>query len=151
MNHGVIEQVGTPAEVYDDPATLFVADFIGSPPMNILAIEAAEASHVTVAGSPVAIRPLAPAPSGSRVLGVRPEDVRFDDGSGLRGGVVATEYLGTTQIVTVDTGAGRLRARLPAAVRAAVGEQVGLSLDPARLSVFDEATGRVLARVPVHG
>ena len=40
MNHGVIEQLGTPQEIYDRPATMFVADFIGSPPMNLLAVRA---------------------------------------------------------------------------------------------------------------
>ncbi len=63
-------------------------------------------------------------------LGVRPEHIRFDDDSTLRGAVYGTEYLGTTQIVTVNTPFGQVKARLPVDRRSAAGENVGLRLPP---------------------
>jgi multiple sugar transport system ATP-binding protein len=73
--------------------------------------------------------------------------VRPDDASGLRGEVLAVDYLGTTQIVTIVTARGMVRARLPAETRAVVGETVGLALRPEKLSVFDAATGLALRSV----
>ena len=60
------------------------------------------------------------------ILGVRPEHVRLSDGARLRGEVFGTEYLGTTQIVTITTAHGLVKARLPSSLKAAIGDQVGL-------------------------
>ncbi|MEJ1158377.1 ABC transporter ATP-binding protein [Prosthecomicrobium sp. N25] len=148
MNRGLIEQFDTPHEIYGRPATLFVADFIGSPPMNLLPAAgpaAAGATRLVVDGVSVAIPALLDG-SASRdlVLGVRPEQVVLSDGEGLAGEVFGSEYLGTTQIVTVTTRVGKVRARLPASARATVGEAVRLTFRPERLSVFDRASGRAL-------
>ena len=87
MNHGVVEQVGHPRDIYDRPATRFVADFIGSPPMNFLSMRTCLApgqSEILVGGVPVTVPPLREAVSESDlVLGVRPEHVRLDDGGGI--------------------------------------------------------------------
>ena len=73
------------------------------------------------------------------MLGVRPEHVRFADDGGVRGEVFGAEYLGATQIVTVDTEAGQVKARLPAEQPARrVGETVGLAFDAERSSLFDK-------------
>ena len=127
---------------------MFVADFIGSPPMNFLAFEGALAPgdrSVTVQGAPVAVPELREGGKGGHVLGARPEHVRFDDASRLRGSVYGTEYLGTQQIVTVETAGGMVKARIPADVRISTGETVGLAFDAARLSLFEAAGGRALA------
>jgi multiple sugar transport system ATP-binding protein len=100
MSHGVIEQLGAPQEIYDRPASVFVADFIGSPPMNLLtfhdSLEPGRA-RVRVGGAEIAV----PAPreglsARDLILGVRPEHVRLNDQAPLRGEVFGTEYLGTT-------------------------------------------------------
>ena len=149
MNHGVVEQWGTPQDIYDEPATLFVAEFIGSPPMNFLRFDAAVpagATSVRLSGVEIAVPPTKEATAGARaVLGVRPEHVRLDDAAPYRGGVVAAEYLGTTQIVTLDTANGVVKARIPSSERVRVGEPVGLTLDTQTLSLFDAGTGRALA------
>jgi multiple sugar transport system ATP-binding protein len=103
MNHGVIEQLGTPQEIYDRPASMFVADFIGSPPMNFLRFDGgAAAGREQVAHRRRAVA--CPSARGFRakrsVLGVRPEHVRFDDARRCAAEVFGAEYLGTTQIVT---------------------------------------------------
>nr|WP_295464895.1 ABC transporter ATP-binding protein [Mesorhizobium sp.] len=153
MNHGVIEQFGTPQEIYDRPATMFVADFIGSPPMNFLKFGATLARgdrKVGVRGAEIVIPELREdAGEAEYALGIRPEHIRFDDASRLRGAVYGAEYLGTTQIVAVETADGMLKARVPADQTVKVGEQVGLALNGARLSVFEKASGRAL-RTALH-
>ncbi len=153
MNHGVIEQFGTPKEIYDRPATMFVADFIGSPPMNFLKFSAGlprGVKEVLVQGAPVSVPELredvAPA---DLALGIRPEHIRFDDASRLRGSVFGAEYLGSTQIVAIETADGMLKARVPADVHVTVGENVGLSLNAQRLSLFERASGRAI-RTAIH-
>ncbi len=148
MNHGVVEQFASPKEIYDRPASMFVAEFIGSPPMNFLKFEGAielGAGAVRINGASIGLpavreglssRPLA--------LGIRPEHIRLDDAGELRGSVFGTEYLGTTQIVTVTTAHGTLKARVPADAKAAPGETVGLKLTSGRLSLFDAGNGRAI-------
>jgi len=144
MNHGIVEQVGPPQEVYDRPATTFVAGFLGSPAMNLLPAAADGLGKVTLAGLAVPAQPAGAVPAGPVTLGVRPEHVALDDAADLRGGVVAAEYLGTTQLVTVDSAAGRLIARIASSIPARVGDQVGLRLTPGQVRLFDATTGRTL-------
>ena len=148
MNHGVIEQFGTPRAIYDRPATMFVADFIGSPPMNFLPLESGlrkGARTVLVDGATIAVPEVHEDVTPSNIaLGFRPEHIRLDDHSKLRGAVYGTEYLGTTQIVAVETAKGMIKARVPAHIRLATGEPVGLALNASRLSLFDKASGRAI-------
>ncbi len=148
MNHGGIEQVGSPQAIYDRPASMFVADFVGSPSMSFLDFESAVhegQSSVAIDGTEIAVPTLRESrPSGPLALGIRPEHLSFSDGSPLRGAVFGTEYLGTTQVVTVDTEHGQLRARVPASVRVNAGERIGLECAPEGLVVFDRDSGRAL-------
>ena len=127
MRDGAIEQVGTPIEVYDEPATLFVAHFVGSPGMNFLEGERVGAGAVT--------------------LGVRPEFVRVTPESGapgLHGEVVLDEYAGMARCLHVKSDAGTLVARVGADDPVRAGARVRLDFDPARVRRFDRATGRRL-------
>lgn len=148
MNHGVVEQLGEPQEIYDRPATRFVADFIGAPSMNFVPFRSSLApgqTAVVIQGADVAVPALREAlPETDLILGVRPEHVRLSDGAALKAEIFGTEYLGTTQIVTLKTGNGRLKARLPASVALRRGEQVGVTFTPEKLSIFDSASGRAL-------
>jgi multiple sugar transport system ATP-binding protein len=148
MNQGRVEQIGTPQEIYDRPRTMFVADFIGAPPMSFLDVHASLQCgdrNIKLAGVPVEMPELfEDRAEGKFALGVRPEHVSFADASPLRGRVVGAEYLGTTQIVTVITANGQVKARLPASKAVQVGESVGLSLRPDRLSLFDAMSGQAL-------
>ena len=146
MNHGTVEQFGTPQGLYDWPATRFVAAFLGSPPMNVLEFEgtvAAGDSEVTLGDVRFAVPTLRAGASGRLGLGVRPEHVALDDDAPCRARVTATEYLGTTQIVTLDTAHGPVKARAPAALPARRGDATGLRLDGRTLTVFDPE-GRAL-------
>src|SRR6516162_7339316 len=103
MKAGMVEQIGTPQEIYDRPRTMFVADFIGAPPMNLLNLEAAvhRGLHsLALDGGAIEVPEIQEdRPAGPLALGVRPEHVSFVDAAALRGRVFGTEYLGTTQIV----------------------------------------------------
>ena len=142
---------------------MFVADFIGSPPMNFLPFRMA-AWRSGASDAPRQRRDGRGAgdPRGSRArrelaLGVRPEHIRFDDASALRGAVFGAEYLGTTQIVTVDDRARAAQgARCRPTSRVADGDTVGLTSARERLSLFDKASGRAIrdraaAREARHG
>ncbi len=147
MNNAVVEQFGTPQEIYDKPATMFVADFIGSPSMNFLkfhgkigAGSGEIAMHDTSFAVPQAREPF----EGDMAFGVRPEHIALSDAAAYRGEVLATEYLGTTQIVTLKTPGGDIKARVPATQTAKVGETVGMEFDPATVTLFDRQSGRAL-------
>jgi multiple sugar transport system ATP-binding protein len=148
MNRGAVEQLGTPAEIYNRPATMFVADFVGSPAMNLIPVAgklARGAKALSLAGARIAIPELREDAAGSElVLGARPEHIRFSDASKFRGEVFGAEYLGTTQIVTLKTLQGQLKARLPANVAVRTGETVGIDFLGDRLCLFDKASGRAL-------
>jgi len=155
MSKGVIEQFGPPQEIYARPASMFVADFIGSPPMNFLHFHAgiARGAGETLLGDAV-IRMLAlhedVAPR-DLALGVRPEHIAFDDSSALRGSVYGSEYLGTTQIVTVNTPFGQVKARTKSTGEVRPGENVGLRLASSRLSLFDKQSGRAVRSALFEG
>lgn len=147
MNHGVIEQFGAPQDIYDKPASMFVAGFIGSPPMNFLPGEAsieAGARHVELSRHRFEVPQTREPFDGDVALGVRPEHIRISDAGDYRGEVRAVEYLGTTQIVTLATPLGELKARTSSGQPARVGERVGLSFNPATLTLFDRRAGRAL-------
>ena len=153
MNRGVIEQCGSPQAIYDRPASMFVADFIGDPPMSLLRFRGvlkAGVSRVGMNGASVDVPEVREDVGEIDVaVGVRPEHVRFRDEATLRGRVLGTEYLGTTQVVTVATEHGALKARLPFDVPVEVGANVGLSFASERLSVFDATSGRAI-RTALH-
>lgn len=148
MNHGVIEQFGTPEEIYNRPASMYVADFIGSPPMNFLRFHGGVrkgAQSVTIDGGAIAVPEIyQDLAERELALGVRPEHIRFSDDGALRGSVYGTEYLGTNQIVAVETARGMLKARVPADQTFRTGEPVGLELNGAKLSLFDCASGKAV-------
>jgi multiple sugar transport system ATP-binding protein len=147
MNNAVVEQFGTPQEIYDKPATMFVADFIGSPSMNFLKFHGQVSPGATTVelhgahfGVPRAREPF----EGDLAFGVRPEHIRLVQDAAFRAEVIATEYLGTNQIVTLRTPAGEAKARVSSAQPARPGETVGLDFDPATVTLFDRQTGRAL-------
>jgi multiple sugar transport system ATP-binding protein len=148
MNDGIVEQLGTPQEIYDRPASLFVADFIGSPPMNFITVHAElhrGDGAVSIEGADVTIPVLREnPPEPDLVLGVRPEHVSFADASAFCGVVFGVEYLGTTQIVTVTTDRGAVKARLPSTLPVRPGERVGLVFRPEKLMLFAKTSGRAV-------
>jgi multiple sugar transport system ATP-binding protein len=155
MNEGKIEQIGAPQDVYDRPASMFVADFIGSPPMNFLPFECSlqrGEQTVNFRNVRIAVPQIREERAvGRLILGVRPEHIAFSDAAPLRGRVFGSEYLGTTQIVTIDLEAGRIKARLPSSVLVRLGETVCMSFKTDSLALFDAETGRAVPTVNYEG
>ncbi len=148
MHKGEVLQIGAPMDVYERPATRFVAGFIGSPSMNFLPAQgglAPGARAIRVAGAdlemPETREGLA---SAEAVVGARPEHIVIAEEGPLRGRVFAVEYMGARQLVTVDTEAGRLRVRADNTARFETGENIGLAFDAERLVVFDPASDRAV-------
>jgi multiple sugar transport system ATP-binding protein len=155
MDKGEVLQVGAPMEVYEKPARLFVAGFIGSPSMNFLQATggiAPGARQIQVNGAVVPMPETREAlGTASAVLGARPEHIRIAGDGPLRGRVFAVEYMGARQLVIVDTDAGRLRVRAPNTVRVKDGESIGLAFDAERLVVFNPETGHAVRSALYEG
>ncbi|MEM9707204.1 MAG: ABC transporter ATP-binding protein [Pseudomonadota bacterium] len=147
MNNAVVEQFGTPQEIYDKPATMFVANFIGSPSMNFLPFHGqvqTGAQGVSMHNSQFQIPEAREHFAGDLAFGVRPEHIRLDDSAPFRAEIIASEYLGTTQIVTLNTAGGEVKARISARQAARSGESVGLDFEGGTVTLFDRHSGRAL-------
>jgi ABC-type sugar transport system ATPase subunit len=139
MSSGQIVQAAAPAVVYDEPASLFVARFVGSPGMNLIA---GEVRGGALHGEGGGVLPLAGAHlAGPAVLGVRPEALRLDSHGALRGRVRADEYQGSSRCLHVDTDLGPLVVRVAPEAAREVGAEIALTPDWPRVRWFDPATG----------
>ena len=148
MSAGEILQVDTPERVYADPATLFVARFLGSPGMNLLPGEIQLERSALVfraAGSSEAIAVRASATPGPAVLGFRPESARIDAAGGLSGRVVLDAFHGPCRYVHVEGAFGRVAVRTPAGPSRGAGESVRVAIEPSGMRVFDAGSGRRVA------
>jgi ABC-type sugar transport system ATPase subunit len=153
MHAGIVQQFGTPAEVYGQPANLFVAGFIGSPPMNFLPGSLAVSGSEYAYAGPDLTLPLPSIQNGVAagrdiVLGVRPQDLELvgaDQPMAARGRVWVVELLGSEKLVEVELGD---RRRVTVQVRAAtpvnIDDAVGVRLDPLRVHIFDAKGGQAL-------
>ena len=126
LREGRIEQSATPDELYARPATVFTARFIGTPPMNIVRLDA---------------------PDGV-VLGLRPEDITLAAG-GVPARVLDSEYLGADTILKCAVGDETLAVRVPGRAPAAPGATARLTWPPHAVHVFDASTGRRRDDVPL--
>ena len=141
MKDGVIQQLGTPDDIYNDPANLFVAGFIGSPAMNLINGSVQNGHFVTTGGTKLVG---VPAPErASVVLGVRADDLRVcDEGQGdIDVRIYAFENTGEATLLTVQWGAQRVIAKGDRHLRKDQGDMVSISLDPSHLYLFDPDTG----------
>ena len=147
MNNALVEQFGTPRQIYNKPKTMFVAGFLGSPPMNFLAfkgnIQPGE-TKIHMHGATFEIPQTHDGLSGNIIFGVRPEHVFLSDDGDFRGEIISTEYLGTSQIVTLVTAGGELKARVPSQKSIKIGEKTGLFFKSSEISLFDPISGSVL-------
>ncbi len=147
MNNAVVEQFGTPQEAYDKPATMFVADFLGSPSMNFLRFNGSVEKGTTSVqlGDQTVRVPLQLGEArGDLIFGVRPEKVILSDAGICRGEVFAAEYLGTTQIVTLNTANGTIKARINSSQTVTRGDQVGLGFEAETITLFEESSGNAI-------
>ena len=144
MKNGVIQQLGTPDEIYNDPANLFVAGFIGSPAMNLIegGIEAGRFKTTTGVSVADVHRP----DQAGAVLGVRADDLSVGDpGSGdIDVEVYAFENTGEATFTTFRWGNQRVIARGDRHLRKNQGDTVGITVNPEHLYLFDQTSGERL-------
>ena len=151
MDHGVLQQVGTPLEVYNAPANTFVANFIGSPGMNLLPGQLADSDRgLAVDLGPLGLSPPLPAPvaaaarqhgQGKVVYGFRPEEVHLvHDGPALRLPVILAERIGARTILHLGQTADAVRAVFQGSPALPEGE-LAVAPDPASVRLFDADTG----------
>ena len=144
MHDGIVEQAGAPMELYDQPANLFVAGFIGSPAMNLVpgTLRAAPSPHLVSDGG--AMLPLSAIPKGwdgkPVIYGIRPEDFGLGEG-GIEGTVVVVEATGSETQVTIQAGRDQLVGVFRERVTLAPGAPIGLIPNAAKVHLFDPATG----------
>ncbi len=161
MNHGTIEQIGSPQQLYDHPLSMFVADFLGDPSMSFLPFSSTISKGDTIISMHDSVQVEAAKilkDYGQRdyCLGIRPEHVSFNDASRLKGEIFAVEYFGTTQIAVVKTQFGMVKARVPVTYSLVVDDIVGLEFEKNSVVIFDADTGRALGnevyeRVGLYG
>ena len=143
MNHGLIQQVGTPTEIYDRPANTFVASFIGSPAMNLIAGEMAggtfHAPGMQIAGLD--------APNGPITLGFRAEDASVTTEAGdITAPVYAMELLGDATLVSVRVGPALVAVRAPKDFRIEIDTPIHFRIPLAAIHLFDPDTSTRLPR-----
>ena len=165
MNKGEIAQIGPPLELYRNPANIFVARFLGSPPMNLLEGRLSLEGPVpalSLGGAALQLRDWTSASLASLqdlnvIVGVRPEDLHETQGE-VRAGppvqlevqVEAIEHLGSETILTLAFGVQRqqLIARVGPTVRARVGDCTRIVLDAGALHIFEKSSGRACPKAP---
>jgi multiple sugar transport system ATP-binding protein len=139
MNKGRLQQVGTPTDIYERPANVFVAGFIGSPAMNLIEGEIADgafhAGDLRVDGLPSSVR-------GQVTLGFRAEDAAVVPGAGeVRAPIYSMELLGDATLVTIRVGAALLAVRCDKSFRAEIGTPVTFRIPPSICHLFDTTSG----------
>jgi ABC-type sugar transport system ATPase subunit len=164
MNKGVVEQIGPPQEIFDRPATRFVATFVGEPSMNILPTTLVEKGNKHWLEVGTSILPIDQSWASKAVsipvqarfeLGVRPQHLRLAPAtdrhaSVVHGTIFAVETLGSRVIfdITVGESLVRVMTSVDEAMRhpRSIGSPVGVKLDPDVLYLFDKSTGRTVAQ-----
>jgi sn-glycerol 3-phosphate transport system ATP-binding protein len=147
LNRGRIEQNAAPVDLYEQPANTFVARFIGTPPMNLLPLEAGAGGAVVAGTDGPAV---APADGAGLTLGVRPEHIALGFDRGVPATVAGIEYLGADSLVTCRLGATSLAVRTPGSVGLARGDAVRLSWAPGAQHLFERDGVRRADAVPVR-
>jgi multiple sugar transport system ATP-binding protein len=141
MHDGIVEQMGAPLELYDRPANLFVAGFIGSPAMNFVKGKVQGGQFTDSSGT---VWPLGKVPAGAEgravVYGVRPEHIHLDP-AGLKARVKVIEPTGSETQVMFDIAGQGLTAVFRERIGALPGDTIGISPDASLVHLFDEGTG----------
>lgn len=140
LEKGVLQQLASPAEIYNNPANLFVAQFIGSPAMNVIHGELEGNSFLT---NGVKVKTKVKGKVPQAIAGVRPEDcnVTAPSKATLKGQIYTTELIGDHTLVTVNWGSDQIVVKAHKDFDGKQGDEVGVMLPPENLYIFDETNG----------
>lgn len=145
LKDGIVQQIGTPEDIYDHPANTFVADFMGTPPMNLVPGKIDAKGCVDLGGGQIV--PWGDAPDALKtgetlIVGMRPEDIRIStDPTGLQLVPTMIENAGSDAYVSFDLSGEKVTARFSGRFHGKVGEHVGLAFDPQKFSFFRATDG----------
>jgi len=128
MNKGHVEQAASPREIYDRPATVFAARFIGTPPMNLIGVEAFGEKAGALA-------------SKNYLIGIRPEVMNLVDDGPLQATVAEAEFLGSETLVTCEAGGSRFVVSAPGGTEVGRGATVKIGFKPTDMHLFDGDKG----------
>jgi len=149
MESGKLRQLGSPREVFARPANTFVANFIGSTPMNLLPGKVLGDGTVSVAGGSLPAATSSTPTDAEVTVGIRPEYLTLStgdvNGPALRGEVVVAENLGTQSLVTVDCAGTLIGVTVPEETEPAPGAPVALTAPASRVLLYIQDTGELLA------
>ena len=137
MSHGMVQQVGTPTEIYDRPANTFVASFIGSPAMNLVPGSVQDGTFTAPGLSLPGVAP------GIATVGFRAEDVAVAAEGQIRSTVYALELLGDATLVSVRLGEALVSVKAPKDFRTTIGAPIAIAIPPAALHLFDAKGQRI--------
>jgi multiple sugar transport system ATP-binding protein len=150
LQRGIVQQVGTPLEVYRRPYNLFVAGFIGSPPMNLIRGTVRKEVPLEIDCNGLILRPRTAAPTtGNVMVGIRPEEITVaaaGGGDGFRATVSLVEPVGPFTWIDANWQGVPIKALSRSDQEISPGSEVELTFPADALSIFDEATGRAFAR-----
>jgi multiple sugar transport system ATP-binding protein len=156
MKDGILQQIAPPSEIYERPANRFVATFVGSPAMSVLAGTIDDAGlHIgdaTIRLDPA--RHEACRKSAAEAIGLRPEDLALAEPGGdatLSGEIYVVEPMGNETLVDVRVNGERLTVRTRKGFNAPIGSSIGVQFDPANACFFDAAGNTVVHRAPNKG
>jgi len=140
MRHGVIEQMGSPEEIYDKPVNTFVADFIGAPAINFISatVSGGARTHVDIGDQLIALNSECSAPDGKPLtLGIRPLDIQIDENGSYTARVEFVENTGAETHVHMQFAGHRVRAVSPKRLRYRKDDQVRFEIDSDKIHLFD--------------
>jgi multiple sugar transport system ATP-binding protein len=145
LQGGIVQQVGTPEDVYERPANRFVAGFIGSPAMNFFSIRLDGGMAILEDGTRLPA-PALSRPAETAILGVRPEHLTpvQDEAGAINAEIALVEPLGSDTLVHFRLGEADYVARVSPDLRPRAGERLRFGVLPAKMRLFDAATGQAL-------
>jgi multiple sugar transport system ATP-binding protein len=143
MSRGVVQQVGTPMEIYDRPANTFVAGFIGSPAMNLVS---GTVQDGTFTGDNIRIGGLPANARGDVTLGFRAEDATLAAEAGqIEAPIYSVELLGEATMISMRVGGELVSVKTTKDYRAQIGDVVRVNIPATACHIFDRSTGQRLA------
>ena len=154
MNEGKLQQYGEPDELYNRPSNIFVADFIGTPPINLLPVNLVQGNGKVYIKTPFGdieigdeyaevFRKLS---EGEYIMGIRPEHIKVANSNeaDLEGEVFVIEPLGKEVQLDIKRGEHRIRVLVPGDYRANIGDKIKMSVDRKHILIFDKKSGKLL-------
>jgi len=142
MNKGVIQQIGTPKQIYDKPINTFVASFIGNPPMNLIKGKIRERQFIS---KDIIIKNLN-YKDDKYILGFRAEDAKISNGNkgNIKGPIFSIELLGDAIMVTLKIEETFVSVKVSNDFEASIGDDISISISHLKCHIFDNETGEIL-------